>query len=163
MTDTKHSATTRAIERIISGGLNMGWISDVEASDIRAAIAAATPPSVDTTVKAASDIARCYDLGTPDGHAIADAIESALLQKQAAPVPAAAPKAALTDAQKRAASLFTCWWSMVEAEHELADKPIDPEAVVLHYMGCGASCMVHAKDLREVCAMLTSLQKGDAA
>lgn len=61
---------------------------------------------------------------------------------------------ALTEAQRRAVSLFTCWWSMVQAHQELAGDPVDPEAVVLHFMGSGASCMVHAKDLTELCNLL---------
>ena len=60
----------------------------------------------------------------------------------------------LTEEQRRAASLFCTWWSMVNAEAELCSTPIDPEAIVLHYMGCGASCMVHAKDLNALCALI---------
>lgn len=77
--------------------------------------------------------------------------------------PAAVGAGDMTEAQKRAASLFGCWWAMVQAERELAETPIDPEAVVLHFMGCGASCMVHAKDLTEISGLMESLLPARAA
>lgn len=92
MTDTKHSATTRAIERIISGGLNMGWISDAEASDIRAAIAAAAPAG-EPVAQAPVATSEGGVLRWMTGRKIMDC------ELYAAPVPAAAPQAALTPEQ----------------------------------------------------------------
>lgn len=63
----------------------------------------------------------------------------------------------LTEDQRRAIGLFTCWWAMVQADCELTGEPIDPESVVLHFMGSGASCMVHAKDLSALCDLVRKL------
>lgn len=47
---------------------------------------------------------------------------------------------------------FSAWWAMIQAEAELIDKSIPDDAVVLHYMGCGASHQVTAKDIRDMLA-----------
>ena len=51
------------------------------------------------------------------------------------------------DVQK---STFSLWWSMVEAEHDLAGEPIKDNEIILHYMGCGAICQVTAGDIRKM-------------
>jgi hypothetical protein len=80
---------------------------------------------------------------------IADGIRSlsTAAQVEAQPV--------VTDEQRSAASLFTCWWAMIEAEAQIAEDPIKDNAVVFRFMGSGASCMVMAKDIRAVCALLS--------
>lgn len=47
-------------------------------------------------------------------------------------------------------STFALWWSMVEAENNLAEYPIKDDEIILHYMGCGASCQVTAGDIRNL-------------
>ena len=50
-----------------------------------------------------------------------------------------------------AQSLFGTWWAMIEAQRECCDEPpIPDEAVVLHFMGSGASCQVYAKNIRDI-------------
>lgn len=56
--------------------------------------------------------------------------------------------------RRSAASLLSCWWAMVQAQEEIAERPIPRDAVILHFMGSGASCMVFARDLDAVCEML---------
>lgn len=53
------------------------------------------------------------------------------------------------------------WWVMVEAEKELAgEPPIADNAVILHFMGCGASHSVLASDFR---AMMKAAQRIDTS
>lgn len=47
---------------------------------------------------------------------------------------------------------FALWWRMTEAQAELADEPIPNSAVVLHFMGSGASHQVTAGDIRQMLA-----------
>lgn len=54
----------------------------------------------------------------------------------------------------KAASAFTTWWAMFEAECELAGAPIPDHAVVIQFMGSGASSHVTAGQLREIVAYL---------
>ena len=43
------------------------------------------------------------------------------------------------------------WWTMVEADRECSeDTPLEPAAVVLHFMGSGASAQVSVQDLRDL-------------
>jgi hypothetical protein len=50
-----------------------------------------------------------------------------------------------------AMSVFACWWTMHEAERELVgDPPWKDDAVILSYMGCGASTTVTAGDIRRM-------------
>lgn len=55
---------------------------------------------------------------------------------------------------KTAASLFSIWWAMVEAQQQLAGEPIGDNAVILYFMGSGASTTVTAKHLRDLVAGL---------
>jgi antitoxin HicB len=55
-----------------------------------------------------------------------------------------------------AAAPVATWWIMVEAQEELAEKPIPDHAVILHFMGSGASTMVTARQLRD---MVQAMQK----
>lgn len=53
---------------------------------------------------------------------------------------------------------------MNEAERELCnDPPIDDDAVILHFMGSGASCQVYAKDIRNIAALNQPRPDDDAA
>lgn len=47
-------------------------------------------------------------------------------------------------------SVFRTWWAMHEAEWELSDTPVADDAIVLAYMGCGASCHVTAGAIRKM-------------
>ena len=52
-------------------------------------------------------------------------------------------------ARAKALSPLACWWAMVEAQSELSeDGPIPPDAVVLHFMGSGASTQLTAQQMR---------------
>lgn len=52
-----------------------------------------------------------------------------------------------------AQSLFSCWWAMIEAEQECCNEPkIPDDAVILQFMGSGASCQVYAKNIRDLIA-----------
>lgn len=46
-------------------------------------------------------------------------------------------------------SSLRLWWVIVAGESELAGEPIPDDAVVLHFMGYGASHQVTAADLRQ--------------
>ena len=46
-------------------------------------------------------------------------------------------------------SLLATWWSMTKIHHELAGEPIPEDAVVLNFMGSGASCHLTKKQLDE--------------
>ena len=65
-----------------------------------------------------------------------------------------APEAQPAMTDNSSANLFTFWWSLVEADAQLLDEPIKDDAVILHFMGSGASCIVTAKDIRNVCRLL---------
>ena len=53
-------------------------------------------------------------------------------------------------ARNKALSPLACWWAMVEAQAELSeDGPIPPDAVVLHFMGSGASTQLTAQQMRD--------------
>ncbi|MFG7180697.1 hypothetical protein ACGYQ5_14310 [Burkholderia pseudomallei] len=61
----------------------------------------------------------------------------------------------LSEDERKAISLFTCWWAFCEAGCELDDgNPLDDDMVALHYSGNGASCMVFVRDLRALYALL---------
>lgn len=68
------------------------------------------------------------------------------------------PKKPFLDEPTRTASadLFTCWWAMHLAQAECINEPIDPNALVLRFMGSGASCMVFAKDLDAACDIINA-------
>jgi len=51
---------------------------------------------------------------------------------------------------RNSASSLMCWWAMVQAQEEMLDEPIPDDAVILSFMGSGASTMVLAKDLRAI-------------
>jgi hypothetical protein len=51
-------------------------------------------------------------------------------------------------ALRKASSPLSVWWTMVEAQQELAEKPIEDKTVILHFMGSGASTMVTAGEFR---------------
>lgn len=53
-----------------------------------------------------------------------------------------------------AASVFGTWWAMQEAEFELTEDRLPDSAVVLSYMGCGASTVVTAGQLRRMMAAI---------
>lgn len=66
--------------------------------------------------------------------------------------------------RKATADLFTCWWGMIETQEECLDRPpIDDGALILHFTGSGASCMVFAKDIREVCRIIREHKTAQAA
>jgi hypothetical protein len=51
------------------------------------------------------------------------------------------------------------WWAMIKAEREICgDPPLEPDQIVLSYMGCGASCNVSVKDLDDVCGALDTIE-----
>jgi len=53
-------------------------------------------------------------------------------------------------ARNKALSPIACWWAMVEAQAKLSeDGPIPQDAVILHFMGSGASMQVTAQQLRD--------------
>lgn len=56
--------------------------------------------------------------------------------------------------RKASADLFSTWWYMHRAQAECIDEPIDPNVLVLHFMGSGASCQVFAKDLDAACEVI---------
>ena len=69
--------------------------------------------------------------------------------------------AAYLDARAKALSPLACWWAMVEAHAELSEHgPIPPDAVVLHFMGSGASTQLTAQQMR---AALLPDNAGDKA
>lgn len=45
-------------------------------------------------------------------------------------------------------SSLSLWWTMIEAEAELAGEPIKDDAPILHFKGCGTSHQVTAGDIR---------------
>lgn len=47
-------------------------------------------------------------------------------------------------------STFKLWWSMIEADGELAEKPLNDSDIVLSFMGNGGSCQVTAGDIRKM-------------
>lgn len=53
-------------------------------------------------------------------------------------------------AAQKASSPFATWWAMVEAENELAGEIIKDDAVVLSFMGSGASMNVTAGQIRKM-------------
>jgi hypothetical protein len=63
----------------------------------------------------------------------------------------AASAAASLEALRQAVGPVALWWAMVEAQSELAGKPIPDDAPVLHFMGSGASTIVTAGELRALC------------
>lgn len=53
---------------------------------------------------------------------------------------------------------FAVWWAMVEAQEELAGKPIPDSACILHFMGSGASTMVTAREIRGMLAAIFDIK-----
>ena len=82
------------------------------------------------------------------------------------------PESALTQAREEArregmreaaesGKIISAWWSMVLAGREIdGDEPLKDSDVILHYSGCGASCMVTAKQLNEFCQAITRAAEG---
>lgn len=65
-------------------------------------------------------------------------------------------------ARNKALSPLACWWAMVEAQAELSeDGPIPPDAVVLHFMGSGASTQLTAQQMRAALLPDNAEVKGD--
>lgn len=51
------------------------------------------------------------------------------------------------------------WWAMIKAERNICEEPpLEPDQIVLNYMGCGASCMVTVQDIEDVCAALNKIE-----
>lgn len=59
------------------------------------------------------------------------------------------PSEELLLAQK-AASPFSIWWAMVEAQEELAGEKIKDDTIVFKFMGSGASTSVTAGQIRKM-------------
>lgn len=53
-------------------------------------------------------------------------------------------------AAQKAASPFSIWWAMVEAQQELLKQPIPDKEIVLHFVGSGASTSVTAGQIRKM-------------
>lgn len=56
-------------------------------------------------------------------------------------------------------SLLKMWWTMVNIDAELSDEPIKDDAVILNFVGSGASCFLTKRQLD--CAMSESEQDKD--
>lgn len=64
---------------------------------------------------------------------------------------------------RHAAASFDLWWTMVQAESELAGEPIADDTNILYFMGSGASHMVRADQLRTMCAAIYGVQPEPAS